>query len=132
MSYEDGVKTIVIGEGITSILDEIFNGYAWGYNCYFENLTTVKLPSTLKSIGGSAFSYIKTLKTITLGNGLETIPGSCFSCSAITSIKIPASVKKIGGSTVIKLSKKLKKNMKITVKVTKSGYTKRTKTIKIK
>ena len=98
MSYEDGIKTIVIGEGITSIPNEIFNGYAWGYNCYFENLTTVKLPSTLKSIGDSAFYKCGNLKSVNFPSGLESIGRSAFYSTALTSVILPDSVTSIGSS----------------------------------
>ena len=58
----DLIKKVVIGEGITRVGDQNF------YTC--ENLVSVTLPNTLKTIGFVAFGR----------------------CSAITSVTIPASV----------------------------------------
>ena len=89
---------------------------------YYDTLlTSVKLPSTLKTIGEYAFSRCERLTSVTIGNSVTTIGRSAFSqcyhltsitmgnsvttiefaafgnCSSLTSITIPDSVTTIGG-----------------------------------
>ena len=54
-SIADYIKTITIGEGITSIAAAAFGG-TQNVNPYGD-VTTVKLPTTLTSIGENAFAY---------------------------------------------------------------------------
>ena len=62
-------------------------------------LTSIEIPSSVTSIGGSAFYSCSALKTVTFGEDskLESIGYSAFSnCSNLTSIEIPSSVTSIG------------------------------------
>ena len=68
------VKTITIGEGITTIADEAFAGTSQVN--YYSNVQTVSLPSTLESIGANAFAYCTGL-TIAIPSGV-TISSSAF------------------------------------------------------
>ena len=86
------LTTVIIEEGITRVgnmaIADRFDGD--------DLLTTVQLPSTLKSIGSYAFSYNENLKSIKLPNGLETIEVGAFqACNSLTSVTIPASVESI-------------------------------------
>ena len=86
------LTTVIVEEGITRVgnmaIADRFDGD--------DLLTTVQLPSTLKSIGSYAFSYNENLKSIKLPNGLETIEVGAFqACNSLTSVTIPASVKSI-------------------------------------
>ncbi len=65
-SYTSDIKTVTIGNGVTSICDYAF------YGC--SNLTSITIPNSVTSIGEAAF----------------------FSCSSLTSITIPDSVTSIG------------------------------------
>lgn len=49
-SYEAGIKQVVIGEGITSVSANLFDGYAWGCQSYYKKLKKVQLPSTIKKL----------------------------------------------------------------------------------
>lgn len=60
-------------------------------------LTTVKLPSSLKTIGGRALQSANITELI-LPNGLESIGSNCFQANDFASVVIPASVKTIGGA----------------------------------
>ena len=107
-----GYSALVIEEGITSIGSQAFSssGFAFG---------SVKLPSTLQSIGWGAFSqaggfdtlvipdsvnFIGTsafsgtdLEYVTLPTGLVNIPNAAFSgCARLKQITIPATVQFIG------------------------------------
>lgn len=64
-------------------------------NC--SSLDNVVLPSSLKEIGGSAFSNCHGLSSLTVSEGTETIGSFAFSsCDSLTRVKIPATVSNIG------------------------------------
>ena len=95
------VENLVVGEGITEIGEYCF------FNCV--NLTSVSLPSTLKSIDGQglgtdlasasygAFQNCTSLEEITLPDKLQTIEPYAFkNCSSLKSITFPASLTSLG------------------------------------
>ncbi len=98
-SFSSIIEKIVVNSGVTTI-----GAYAF---CYYRNLKNCTLPSTLKSIGNSAFrkSHIKTL---TIPEGVEEIGVHAFQgCSketysygsdvgGLTSISLPSTLKTIG------------------------------------
>lgn len=62
------------------------------------NQTSIKIPSTIKSIGVYAFYSCTSLVSVELNEGLETIGSLAFgSCHNLTNISIPKSVTFIGG-----------------------------------
>ena len=62
-------------------------------------LTTVKLPLTMKCIASEAFKHCELLKNITLTDSIEEIRYGAFEkCLSLDKIIIPASVKTIGGN----------------------------------
>ncbi len=73
---------------VTGIADRAFE------NC--TELTSVTIPSTVKTIGEWAFYNCTALTNITIGNRVKTIGNYAFyNCTALTSIRIPASVTSI-------------------------------------
>lgn len=69
-------------------------GYAFN-SC--ENLTTVTIPNSVKSIGIYAFAHCYSLSSVTIPNGVKSIGGGAFfDCRSLTSVTIPNSVKSIG------------------------------------
>ena len=86
-AYDADLRAIVIGEGITHIGDYTF------MNCW--RVTSVTLPSTLRSIGKYAFSYCAA-EAITLPSGLQEICDGAFAGAKMTEIVVPASVTKLG------------------------------------
>ena len=65
-----------------------------------SRLTSIKIPSSVTSIEIGAFSNCKSLKSIDIPSGVTSIGGSVFyNCSQLTSIKIPNSVTSIGDYT---------------------------------
>ena len=106
------VKSVVIGDGVTTIGDYAFRGCevltsvtvsnsvtSIGQNafsgCY--GLTSIDIPSSVTSIGESAFDGCSALTSIDIPSSVTSIAGYAFSmCSKLTSVTIPSSVTKIG------------------------------------
>ncbi len=70
-----------------------------------ENVTSVTIPSTVKTIKAEAFSSLKQLNSIVIPYGVETIEENAFgylgyfgasSCTSLESIVLPESIKTIG------------------------------------
>ena len=86
-----GIKTVVIGNGVTSI-----GGYAFSY-C--SGLTSVTIPASVTSIGDYAFQNCSGLTSIEIPSNVTSIgTRAFFGCSGLTSIEIPANVTSIGQS----------------------------------
>lgn len=86
-AVRSGLEDVVIPEGVTDI-----SGFF--YDC--ENLKSVKLPSTLTSIGASAFRNCTSLTSITIPAGVTVIDDSAFEgCIALTDVVIPETVTEI-------------------------------------
>ena len=81
--------SITIKDGTLRIGANAFN--------YYEKLTSVKIPNSVKSIGDYAFRDCSGLTSVTIGNGMTSIGEGAFAwCKGLTSVKIPGSVKSIG------------------------------------
>ena len=86
-----GIKTVTIGDGITSIGNNAF------YEC--SGLTKLTLPNSVTSIGNNAFAYCSGLTELTLPNSVTSIEWSAFwGCSGLTELTLPNSVTSIGWS----------------------------------
>ena len=67
--------------------------------CGCDSLTSITLPSSVRSIGRSAFSGCSSLTLVCLPSSVRSIGRFAFSdCSSLTSIAIPSSVTSIGES----------------------------------
>ncbi|MBR3021155.1 MAG: leucine-rich repeat domain-containing protein [Bacteroidaceae bacterium] len=65
---------------------------------YCSNLTSVTIPNSVTSIGGSVFQGCGSLTSVTIPNSVASIGDNAFAgCSRLTSITIPNSVTSIGG-----------------------------------
>ena len=86
--YSSGVK-LILPNTVTSIADNAFSE---------TNLTSVRISSSVVSIGESAFSDCENLTSVTFeaGSRLESIGYGAFVETNITSITIPSSVTSIG------------------------------------
>ena len=83
VEYND-VACSVIG-----IAEEAFN------SCF--KITSITLPSTLKSIGESAFAYCRYIKELNIPEGCETIGSSAFAyCSGLQKIVLPTILPMLG------------------------------------
>ena len=84
------VNTINIGDSVQRIPK---------YFAYkLDSLTSIIIPESVTSIGGSAFAYCD-LTSVTIGNNVTAIGNYAFyNCDSLTSITIPNSVTSIGQS----------------------------------
>lgn len=77
-------------EGVTTLRPNLFSK--------LENLETVELPDSLKTIGERCFSACYNLTSITFGSNLETIGERAFISTGLVSLEFPDSVTTIGYS----------------------------------
>ena len=68
------------------------------------NLKTVKLPSSLKTIGGKAFQSCGSLTSIVLPSGLTTIGSNTFQSTKIQTLVLPATLTSVGGAAFHSIS----------------------------
>jgi Flp pilus assembly protein protease CpaA len=61
-----------------------------------ENLTSVTIPNSVKTIGDLAFANCQNLTSVTIGKSVTTIGDGAFGGTSLTSITIPNSVTTIG------------------------------------
>lgn len=96
-----GLTVVVIPEGVESIPDNYFKDANHSYA-----LEKVVLPSTIKSIGSSAFYGCSKLTEINLPTGIVTINPSAFNgCSSLTTIVFPEGLTTIGNNAFAYCSK---------------------------
>ena len=83
------IKSVVIGEGVTSIGNYAFNACS--------GLASVTIPNSVTSIGNYAFNACSGLASVTIPNSVTSIGNYAFNaCSGLTSVTIPNSVTSIG------------------------------------
>ena len=86
--YTDGIKNIIVEDGITSLGNEIFY--------YFSKVNTIKLPTSLRRIGSNAFEGCKALENLIIPEGVTELGrNSCRACLNLKSISLPSTLKKI-------------------------------------
>jgi len=89
---------VEIGSAVTSIGDDVFHGSG-------SRFTSVTIPSTVMSIGNSAFYYCSWLTSVTIHAGVSSIGSSAFfSCTSLASITMPNSVTSIGSEAFLQCS----------------------------
>ncbi len=90
--YEDSIKTVIIGNGATTIGDYAF------YNC--ESLTSVTIPNSVTTIGDSAFEGCKSLTNLEIGDGVTIFGEDAFdSCNSLENLTIGKSVTEVRWDT---------------------------------
>ena len=106
--YSGDEKNINIEEGVTIIVGEelqlcAMDDYIQPTDkiiCIPEKLRetveTVKMPDTVRVIGGKAFKHFKNLKEVIFSSNLEIIKVSAFlGCESLKTLHLPKSLKKI-------------------------------------
>lgn len=91
------LKVLDFGEGITDIGDQAFDDKNTESPELCFVLETVRLPSTLKTIGYAAFRGLTYLTEVNLPDGLQSIDNEAFAnCSSLIPPSIPGSVTYLG------------------------------------
>ncbi len=86
---EDKVREVVIGEGITTVGNNLCR------DCI--NLITAELPSSLTHIGENAFLNCENLSEIRIPFGTQSIAQNAFmNCKTFIEIELPLSIKAVG------------------------------------
>lgn len=89
-SYRQNITEVVIESGITHIGKYAF----WS----FRSLTSVSIPTTVKTIGSSSFPGCYSLASVTIPEGTEKIGDNAFdSCRALTAVNLPSTLRVIDG-----------------------------------
>ena len=92
--YLTSISTVKIENGVSSIGNYAFYYAVYGYYC---TLTEVTIPSSVTSIGQSAFGGCTSLTELTIPEGVESVgPGAFGGCSNFRSVKIPSTVTNLG------------------------------------
>ena len=90
-AYQNAVRKVFIGDGVTSINGSAFNGCS--------SLNTLTIPDSVTNIGAYAFFKCFDLNTLTIPDGVTIISAYAFSsCSSLNTLAIPDSVTRINGS----------------------------------
>jgi hypothetical protein len=111
------VASVNIGEAVTSIGEDAFNGcdalsnvtigenvtnikFSAFYGC--NSLTSVLIPNSVSSIGYYAFQSCSGLTNVTFGDSVSSIGRSAFEgCTSLSSVTLPSSVTSIGGNAFL-------------------------------
>ncbi len=110
-SYTESGSTVTItgysGDGINITVPETLNGkkvVAIGENAFFNSkIISIKLPSTVTTVGKNAFHSCESLQVINLPIGVTTIGNDAFrGCTALSSVSLPSGLTKIGDQAFYK------------------------------
>ena len=100
---EDGLHLIQLIDNDKETYDVIdgaaaIDPYAFAYH---DHISNVRIPSSVLSIGESAFRVCKNLRTVNLPEGLERIEDEAFFDTNLESLAIPSSLLKIGNRALV-------------------------------
>ena len=93
-SYRGAMTKIIVSEGITAIGQNNF------YEC--KKVTSITLPSTLKSIGTQAFiNNTAAAQDLVIPEGVTTIADKAFEgCNAVLSVTLPSTLESLGTNSI--------------------------------
>jgi hypothetical protein len=96
--YNSGIKSCIIGSGVTDI----------SYMCFDDtNLSSITIPNNVTSISNDAFENCRSLVYVTIGRGITYIGGWSFqNCPSLLSVTIKATRPPSLGSFVFRYSDK--------------------------
>ena len=104
--YKNLITEVVIDEGVTAIGEYAF------FEC--RNLTSITLPSSLRSIIRCAFERCTGLTELVIPDGVESISEYAFSgCTGLETIHLPSSIRTLGREILIDVTGKLYVNCRI-------------------
>ena len=90
LAYNNAIKKIEIGNGVTSIGDKAFQ------SCY--SLSSITIPDSVTNIGNNAFQNCYALSSVIIPDNVTSIAEYTFNgCYSLSSITIPNSVTSIKG-----------------------------------
>ena len=96
--YKGPAGTVVVPDTIGGVPVKVIGDDAFNYARINKKVLSITLPSTLKSIGNSAF-YNQDFSNIDFPNGLEKIEGQAFlNCTKLKRVLLPDSVLSLGES----------------------------------
>ncbi|MBQ3078961.1 MAG: leucine-rich repeat protein [Clostridia bacterium] len=99
--FKENITALVIEEGITNVGSYIFAETVYSNNA----LKRVTIPSTVSTIGYSAFLNCAGIESVTISNGLTSISDSAFEgCSLLGGIALPSTLTEIGSRAFYKCS----------------------------
>ena len=97
-SYNKSSKLSTIYTGVIAINSfgntSKIPDYAFSKSAYFCALTSVTIPSNIKSVGAYSF-MVYVLETVVIENGVESIGARAFMSTNLTEVIVPSSVKSI-------------------------------------
>ncbi len=110
-SYSSSIKTVVIGDSVTSIGKDAFSSCKslisvtigdsvtsigdYAFNIC-SSLASVTIPDSVTSIGTCAFAWCDALTSVTIGDSVTSIGDNAFFHCGLKSVTIPDSVTSIG------------------------------------
>ncbi len=86
------VPSAIEGVRVTGVADEVFKGY--------ENLRSIKIPSSIERIGDQAFWGCTRLRTVVVEEGLSYLGKRAFQyCYSLKEVSLPSSLDSLGDYT---------------------------------
>ena len=102
------IPATIDGQKVTGIGDEAFMGCG--------SLTSVTIPSGVKSIGKRAFYLCESLTTVTIPEGVEGVGNGAFDyCKKLSSVTVEAMTPPTVGNNIFGSGSTMSKNLEITV-----------------
>lgn len=100
-SYSESDGSQYISLEIPSEIDShIVSGIAKEAFRYWDSITSVSIPASVKTIGESAFEDCSEITTLKIADGVETIGKRAFAfCDGLKSVRLPDSIVKIEGNS---------------------------------